>query len=142
MYQELRSFDNYLYANILLSRLKEEGFDCYLKDENTVTIDPLLIPAIGGMKLMVRGYDFARASALLDRLEAEYIATLPCPKCGSQSLQVLKKTSSPKNLFSALLSLLVAGSASQEKKYYRCTNCGATMDEVPMADDAGGPAET
>src|SRR5215213_8839851 len=100
MYLPLRSFDNYLYANILLSRLKDEGFNCYLKDENTVTIDPLLSPAIGGMKLMVVENEVGRAISLLDQIEAEYVATVACPKCGQQALQLLKKTSEPKNFIS------------------------------------------
>ncbi len=32
---------------------EEEGINCWLKDENTVTIDPILTNAIGGIKLMV-----------------------------------------------------------------------------------------
>lgn len=131
MYTELRSFDNYLYANILLSRLKEEGFDCYLKDENTITIDPLLSPAIGGMKLMVRNYDFARASTLVEQIEAEHLATIPCPNCGQKALQQLKKVSKPANFFLALLTQLTMGSARQEKTVYRCTNCGTTLEELP-----------
>lgn len=131
MYRQLTSFDNYLYANILLSRLKEEGFDCYLKDENTVTIDPLLSPAIGGMKLMVREDEFQRASALLHHIEAEYVATIPCPNCGKPALQLLKTVSKPSNFFLAMLKQLFEGSSSQEKKYYRCTNCGITTDEIP-----------
>ena len=138
MYQELRSFDNYLYANILLSRLKEEGFDCYLKDENTVTIDPLLSPAIGGMKLMVRSYDFARASTLLEQIEVEYLATISCPNCGKNTLQQLKKVSKPKNFFAAILQQLAMGSASQEKIIYKCSNCGATMNEIPAPGDPAG----
>jgi len=125
MYKELRSFDNYLYANILLSRLKEDGFDCYLKDENTVTIDPLLSPAIGGMKLMVREEDLARASTLLEHIEVEYLATIPCPNCGKPALHRVKKVSKPKNFFSAMLTQLATGSTRQERIFYRCANCGA-----------------
>jgi predicted RNA-binding Zn-ribbon protein involved in translation (DUF1610 family) len=136
MYRQLRSFDNYLFANILLSRLRDEGFDCYLKDENTVTIDPLLSPAIGGMKLMVKEEDFARASTLLQRIEAEYVASVPCPNCGKAALQVLKTVSQPKNFFWAVLKQLVEGSSSQEKTFYRCINCGKTMDEIPPAGGA------
>src|SRR5215204_5021208 len=114
----VRSFDNYIYANILLSRLKDEGFDCYLKDENTITIDPLLSPAIGGMKLMVLEADVVRANALLDQIELEHLATIPCPKCGQQAMQRLKKTSKPKNFFGALISQLMIGSTSQETQFY------------------------
>jgi molybdenum cofactor biosynthesis enzyme MoaA len=38
----LKTFDQYFSANILRSRLEAEGIICLLKDENTVTIDPLL----------------------------------------------------------------------------------------------------
>ena len=47
------SYDNYVPAHIAMGRLKEEGIDCWLKDENTVTIDPILSNAVGGIKLMV-----------------------------------------------------------------------------------------
>ena len=134
MYLPLRSFDNYLYANILLSRLKDEGFDCYLKDENTVTIDPLLSPAIGGMKLMVLEQDIGRANALLEQIEAEYLATIPCPSCGQKALQRLKKTSKPGNFFSALLSQLISGSTTEEKQFYRCSNCGFSIDDLPAGN--------
>ena len=36
-----------------MGRLKEEGIECWLKDENTVTIDPIIANAVGGIKLMV-----------------------------------------------------------------------------------------
>ena len=33
----------------MLTRLQSEGVECYLEDENTVTIDPMLSGAIGGI---------------------------------------------------------------------------------------------
>ena len=134
MYLQLRSFDNYMYANILLNRLKDQGFDCYLKDENTVTIDPLLSPAIGGMKLMVHEAEAARAKAFLDQVEAEFLATVACPKCGQRTIQALTKTIKPKNFIAALLSQLFVGSVEQEERIYRCSNCGAVIDEIPVGD--------
>lgn len=130
-YIPIRSFDNYIYANILLSRLKEEGFDCYLKDENTITIDPLLSPAIGGMKLMIQEADIAQVTALLERIDVEYLATIPCPSCGRHALQRLTKTTSPKNFLSALAAQLFAGSTQQETRFYRCSYCGSRLDDLP-----------
>ena len=49
----LQSYDNYVSAHIAMGRLEEDGINCWLKDENTVTIDPILSNAIGGIKLMV-----------------------------------------------------------------------------------------
>lgn len=131
-YIAIRSFDNYLYANILLSRLKEEGFNCHLKDENTITIDPLLSPAIGGMKLMVLEQDAPRITSLLDTLEKEYLATVPCPNCRQRSLQLIKKTEKAGNFFEALFSQLINGSTQSETKLYRCTNCGFRLDDIPI----------
>lgn len=134
MYVQIRSFDNYMYANILLNSLKAHGFDCYLKDENTVTIDPVLSPAIGGMKLMVREAEVARARAFLDQVEAEYLATIPCTSCGQKTLQVLVKTTRPKNFIAALLRQLFVGTTEQEQRFYRCSGCGAIFDDVPVGE--------
>ena len=41
-YVLIRQYDNYVSANIDMGTLQEEGISCWLKDENTVTIDPLL----------------------------------------------------------------------------------------------------
>ena len=65
----LRSFDNYIHANIQLGMLQEEGINCHLQDEYTITLDPLLGPAIGGMKLMVYETQVHRAIKLLEEGE-------------------------------------------------------------------------
>jgi hypothetical protein len=62
---ELRAFDNYIYAHIVLARLRDSGINCHLKDEITITIDPLLSPALGGIKLMVAAPQVDRALAIL-----------------------------------------------------------------------------
>lgn len=139
MYLQLRSFDNYIYANILLNRLKDQGFDCYLKDENTVTIDPLLSPAIGGMKLMVNESEAARAKAFLDQAEVEYVATIACPKCRQKTLQALTRITKPRNFFEAMLGQLFLGGTEYEDRIYRCSNCGHTMNEVPVDDGPVNP---
>jgi hypothetical protein len=68
---EVWASDNYIYAHILLSKLQGAGIHCYLKDEFTVTIDPLLSPALGGIKLMVAESEVASALELLKETEFE-----------------------------------------------------------------------
>lgn len=63
---QIRAFDNYIQAHIALGRLQEEYINCYLKDENTVTIDPLLNYAVGGIKLMVAASQAQRALEILN----------------------------------------------------------------------------
>jgi hypothetical protein len=62
---ELCSFDNYVTANIVLGMLQASGINCHLKDEYTVTIDPFLSPALGGMKIMVYEEQYQRAAELI-----------------------------------------------------------------------------
>ena len=66
---QVRSYDNYIYAHIVLSMLQDAGINCHLKDEYTITIDPLLSPALGGIKLMVAGSQVKRALELLVETE-------------------------------------------------------------------------
>lgn len=65
----LCSFDNYIPAHIALGRLKEEFINCYLQDEYSVTIDPFLSNAIGGIKLMVAETQLERAREILNSQE-------------------------------------------------------------------------
>lgn len=65
----LRSFDNYINANIQLGMLQDEGINCHLRDEYITTIDPLLSNAIGGMKLMVYETQAQRAMRLLEKVD-------------------------------------------------------------------------
>jgi hypothetical protein len=62
----LQTFDNYIPAHIALGRLKDEFINCFLQDEYTVTIDPLLSNAIGGIKLMVAESQAVRALEILN----------------------------------------------------------------------------
>ncbi len=68
---QLRSFDNYIYAHITLSMLQDAGINCHLKDEYTITLDPFLSPAMGGMKLMVYPSQAQRAIELLEQAEGK-----------------------------------------------------------------------
>jgi len=62
----IQSYDNYIPSHIALGRLREEFINCYLQNENSVTIDPFLSNAIGGIKLMVAEEQVQRAIDLLN----------------------------------------------------------------------------
>jgi hypothetical protein len=66
---EIRSYDNYIYAHIVLAKLQDAGINCHLKNEYTITIDPLLSPALGGIKLMVAESQVGRALELLEETD-------------------------------------------------------------------------
>lgn len=85
---ELRTFDNYIEANIVLNMLRHHEINCHLKDEHIITIDPFLSPALGGMKLMVHHADVEKAWDLMDKAEQDYLKNIACPVCHSHTLEL------------------------------------------------------
>ena len=55
----IATYDNYLLANMTMGMLTENNIKCQMKDENIVTVDPLLNPAVGGIKLLVEEANMA-----------------------------------------------------------------------------------
>jgi DNA-directed RNA polymerase subunit RPC12/RpoP len=139
-YQKISASDNYIYANIQLGLLKENGIDCHLKDENTVTIDPFLSPMIGGMKIMVAQNQVPRALELLQEAEASWLATVPCPACGQKALEKHTETRYFPGFWPRLRSMLVNGSPQEVKTFFRCGHCGRHFPEIP-AGLGEGPGE-
>ena len=127
----LRSFDNYIEANIVLSMLMAANINCHLKDENTITIDPLLSPALGGIKLMVHHQHAERAWDLLDEAEQQYLKSIPCPVCKAHALKTISVTKQHKCRLSALVSMLLNGRSLEVTKMYQCTECGYDFRELP-----------
>ncbi|QES90205.1 putative signal transducing protein [Rhizosphaericola mali] len=70
-YTLLRTYNNYVTANISLGMLKENGIACYLQDENVSTILPYLSLANGGIKLMVDIQSASEAEILLSDVESQ-----------------------------------------------------------------------
>ena len=66
---KIRTYDNYIPAHIDMGRLRSEEIECFLADENTVTIDPFLTYAVGGIKLMVPEQQAERSLMILNEAE-------------------------------------------------------------------------
>jgi hypothetical protein len=130
-YVELRSFDNYIEANIVLNMLQHSHVNCHLKDENIITIDPLLSPALGGMKLMVHHVHAERAWELMERAEHEYLKTIACPVCKSHALKAVSVSREYSCRLSALISMVLNGHSIEVKKIYTCAKCGYDFKELP-----------
>jgi hypothetical protein len=128
----IRSYDNYVNANMQLGMLQEEGINCHLKDEHTITIDPLLSPAIGGMKLMVAETQADRANQILEEAESAWLQTVHCPVCGQTSLRKVVSTKEFHTLWGKIKSLLANGQESEIKKYYQCMHCNSKFEDLPI----------
>jgi len=117
-------FDNYVPAHIAMGRLKEEGIECWLKDENLVTIDPILTNAVGGIKLMVDEENAKQAFELLSDLKSEYHAKSPCPQCGSTNIELVSTPRKAVNLVSVLVGFFFTNYAITKTDVFHCFNCG------------------
>jgi predicted RNA-binding Zn-ribbon protein involved in translation (DUF1610 family) len=120
----LQSYDNYISAHIAMGRLEEDGVNCWLKDENTATINPILSNAIGGIKLMVDSTQAERAATILKDLELQYKATITCPKCGSHNIELVSTPRKPSNWIMAVFGFLFTNYALSAEKVNHCFNCG------------------
>ena len=129
-YVLLRAYDNYIYANLKLLLLQEHGINCHLKDEFTVTIDPLLNPAIGGIKLMVADAQAERAEQILNEAEQEWLKTIPCPACREKTLHKEVLVKEFPGFWGKLKSMLANGEEREVRKVYVCESCGREFKEV------------
>jgi hypothetical protein len=130
-FKQIASYDNYVSANMALGFLEENDINCHLKDEYIVTIDPLLNPAVGGIKLMVAEPQYIRASGLMKDAESDYIKTIPCPNCQSPSLTVEEKVNNPTSFWGKLKNQLAYGQTATHQKIYRCGHCKNVFTELP-----------
>jgi hypothetical protein len=120
----IQTYDNYVSAHIAMGALEEEGINCWLQDENTVTINPILSNAVGGIKLMVAETQAERAVNLLNELAIEYKKTIKCPRCGSSNVELVNTPRKPSNWVFALFGWLFGNYALTGDKVNHCFDCG------------------
>jgi DNA-directed RNA polymerase subunit RPC12/RpoP len=134
-YRPIWSFDDYVSAHIALGRLKEDGIDCWLKDEYTVTVDPILTNAVGGIKLMVANTQADDALAILATLQAKHRSTRTCPACGSHNIDLVSSPRKPSNWLFALFGFTFGNYALAAEKVYHCFDCNKEFESL---DEDGG----
>jgi len=117
-----------------LSLLQEHGINCHLKDEHTITIDPLLSPAIGGIKLMVAEPQIARAEQILADTEREWLQTVACPSCGQYDLHKEVRVKTFPGLWGKLKSLLINGQEQEVIIVFVCAHCKTEFNELADAN--------
>lgn len=126
----VKTFDSYFLANIILGRLQSEGVECYLKDEATITMDPILTNAIGGIKLIVKKEDEGAVTAILKRYDEEYLNAATCPQCGAHQFNYIAKPGVT-NFLTAITTTLFGSYALATDYVYQCCNCGYETERLP-----------
>jgi DNA-directed RNA polymerase subunit RPC12/RpoP len=123
----VRSFDSYIEANILMGRLEQENIVCCLLNEHSVTINPALSNAVGGIKLCVASVQLARCKKLLESFENLQIE---CPQCRSSIIKDVKRQTLPANFIEKALIFILGNAALPEKTIHVCVDCGNEFENT------------
>jgi len=125
----VQTFTNYIDAHIILGRLKEEGIECWLKNEATTTLIPVWTTAIGGIQLMVAQNHLQKASFVLQKIDEEKKVNRLCPSCFSHNIEYINTMRKPLNWLSALVTFFLGDLALMPEQRYHCFHCGAEFDQ-------------
>ena len=120
----LQSFNNYVDAHLLMAKLESEDIQCWLQDENTVTLYPILTNAVGGIKLFVNKNDLSRARQIFWEVENNRKKTIECPKCKGHNIELVSTPRKAANWFSAILTFFLGDYALAVDKVNHCFDCG------------------
>jgi len=126
----IKTFESAVEAHLLRLKLENEGIQCFLVDENTVSLNPLFNIAIGGIKLRIDESDEPKAKELVAEMEnAAFVdedeRIITCPKCQSKDLYAnFKSMKGAKGVMSAIVSFLFMVFPIYYKSVYKCKACG------------------
>ena len=135
----LQSFTNYIDAHIIMGKLKEEGIEGWLKDENLVTTIPLWTNAVGGIKLMVPEDELQKAKQLLQIFVEDKKQVYCCPNCGSSDIEYVSSPRKAANWLSVIAGFFLF-SYAMPVKIWHCFACNTEFDtplekeEKPKSD--------
>ncbi len=126
----VKVFDNSIEAHILKSRLESEGIDCFIFDDNMVSLNPLYNVTLGGIKLKVREVDVEQVNTIIDQIDSlksvdDNDQIIKCPNCDSTDLYTgYKSMKGTKGILSAIVSFLFMVFPIYYKTVYKCKVCG------------------
>ncbi|RYY99798.1 MAG: DUF2007 domain-containing protein [Chitinophagaceae bacterium] len=121
---------NYIDAHIAQAQLEDADIRCWLKDEHTVTTNPMLTNALGGIKLMVAEPQLGRAQEMLQAIEAERRLRVRCPQCAGGNVEWVTTPRKTANVVGAVLGYLFGSMALAPDKVQHCFDCGHEWDEI------------
>jgi len=125
-----RTFVNPMDAHLLKSRLESEGISCYLKDEHSISIDPLHSNALGGVKLQIHENDIEKVMVIFKEIDNtpykdEENNITKCPNCESSELIAgYISIKSIAGVLSAILSILFMVFPFHVNTLFKCKKCG------------------
>ena len=125
-------YNDYISANLAQGLLESENINCWLKDENVVTVQPFLTNALDGIKLMVAEPQLQRALDILASTKQEFKEKNPCPNCGSTNVEYIYPPAKTRNWLGTIFSALIILPVNAIDRVYHCYDCGHESED---ADD-------
>lgn len=112
--------------------LQDDGINCHLQDEHLNTI----VNLTSGMRLMVFYSQEERAKKILDKVEEDFLRSVPCSNCGNYSLAVKIVDVDMEPQLGSILSLFSRWFSDEgtmvKMKHYACSNCGTVFEDIPV----------
>ncbi len=127
------TFADPIQANIVKGLLESYGIECFLTDENVVTLNALYANAVGGVKLNVFEKDVDRISAILaseNIVSSEQVSAeekkadnVICPKCHSSNVSYGGSVNRKFGYRDIFLSFLLMVYPFTMRKRFHCFDC-------------------
>lgn len=127
----VKTFDTSVNAHLFRIELENEGIESFIYDEETITMDPLLSNAIGGIKVKINAKDIERTKEFLAKREEEN--NPPCPNCGSKRIMTnFRSFKSASGIISAIAAFLFTIFPPMFKTVNKCLDCNHEFEALDM----------
>ena len=126
------TFADPINANIVKGLLNSFGIECFLSDENMVTLNLMYSQAVGGVKLNVFEKDVQQINAIFQsqNIQDDPEIASPkagdkvfCPECNSENVSYGGSVNRKFGYWHLFISLLLMIYPFSMRKAYHCFNC-------------------
>lgn len=125
----VKTFDTSVTAHLFRIELENEGIESFIYDEETITMDPLLSNAIGGIKVKINAKDIERTKEFLAKREEKN--NPPCPNCGSKRIMTnFRSFKSASGIISAIAAFLFTIFPPMFKTVNKCLDCNHEFESL------------
>lgn len=126
-----QTFTDPVNAHIIKGVLDSNGIECFISDENIVSVNPLYSQAVGGVKLNVFERDVPMINSLLNagitnegtEVDEKADSTIICPKCHSHNVAYGGSVKRKFGFWQMFLPFLLMIYPFTMRKAYHCFNC-------------------
>jgi len=127
-----QTFSDPIEANIVKGLLDTHGIECYLSDENIITLNPLYSNAIGGIKLNVFEQDIDQIGSILKSDNSSITSEdssdskdgkVICPRCHSDNVSYGGSVKRKFGYLDMLMAIALMIYPFTQRKAYHCFDC-------------------